>query len=93
MWMVEDAQQGRISKGRSGSGDLPDRVTLTFAGKRVYQLQKFLEEEIAKGGDLFRVRWLVLACEDLREAVARFNQSQERNSRERLRGGIHRRAP
>jgi hypothetical protein len=70
MWMAEDALQGRIPAGKSHSGDVSGAVTLSLKGKRVYQLQKFLEEEATKGGDYFRVRWLILMSEDVRTAVS-----------------------
>lgn len=73
MWMIEDCQRGRISQGKSHQGNVPETVTLQISGKRLYQLQHFLEEEIAKGGDYFRVRWLVMASEDLRNGVSQLN--------------------
>ena len=77
MWMVKDALEVRIAQGKSHTGALPERVTLTLDGKRVYQLQKFLEEEMTKGGDHFRIRWLVLMAEDLRLAVTDFRDAQQ----------------
>jgi hypothetical protein len=69
MWMVEDDMAGRISVGKSRSGALTADITLVFDGKRVFQLQKFFEEEAVKGGEFFRIRWLVLMSEELRLAV------------------------
>ena len=70
MWMAEDALEGRISSGKSHKGSVDDDLLLVLPGKRVYQLQKFLETEAANGGDYFRVRWLILMAEDVRLAVA-----------------------
>jgi hypothetical protein len=72
-WMAEDALTGRIHVGKSHKGDVAGELNLHLDGKRVYQLQKFLEEEAAKGGDYFRVRWLILMSEDVRTAVASAN--------------------
>jgi hypothetical protein len=71
MWMVEDCLEGRISLGKSRQGNIPNKVTLQLPGKLVYQLQKYFEEEAAKGGQYFRVRWQVSVAEHLRLAVAR----------------------
>jgi hypothetical protein len=66
---VEDALPGRFCLGKSRHGDYPENLTLSFKGKTVYQLQRFLEEEAEKGGDFFRVRLLVLLAEELRVAI------------------------
>lgn len=76
MWMVDDCSDGRISQGRSHSGNVADEVVLKLKGKRLYQLQKFLEEEIVKGGDFFRVRWMVVMSEELRQAISEFNNCE-----------------
>jgi len=69
MWMYEDGLAGRIAAGKSHHGATNENISLILSGKRVYQLQKFLEEEVGKGGDYFRVRWLVLMAEEIRLAV------------------------
>jgi hypothetical protein len=74
MWMCEDALAGRISQGKSHQGNIPESVILELHGKRVYQMHRFFEEEIAKGGEFFRVRWLVLVTEELREAVQKASE-------------------
>ena len=68
--MAEDALEGRMTVGKSHQGSTPEQVTLALPGKRIYQLQKFFEEEAAKGGDWFRVRWMVVMAEEIRMAVA-----------------------
>lgn len=68
--MAKDALEGRISSGKSHQGNVSDELLLALPGKRVYQLQKYFEEEAAKGGDYFRVRWLIVMAEELRQAVA-----------------------
>jgi len=67
-FMIEEALAGRPSLGKSRKGNLPEKVTLELNGKRLYQLVKFLEEEASKGGDFFRIRWLVMMWEELRNA-------------------------
>jgi hypothetical protein len=71
MWQVEDALEGRLSVGKSRNGSGNEECTLRMSGKRLYQLQKFLEEEAEKGGVYFRVRMCVVLAEELREAVSR----------------------
>jgi hypothetical protein len=66
----EDAREGRICLGKSRKGDAPDEITLTVSGKFAYDMQQFFEAEASKGGDFFRVRWMVLLAENLRLAVA-----------------------
>jgi hypothetical protein len=71
MFLVDEALEGRISQGKSHKGDIADIVTVQLKGKSLYQLQTFFEEEVKKGGDFFRVRWMVLMAEELRFAVGR----------------------
>ena len=75
MMIVNDALEGRIPVGKSKHGDVPDLVTLTLPGKTLYDLQRFLEAEAVKGGDWFRVRWLVLTHEDIRHALGNASKS------------------
>lgn len=70
MWKVEDALPGRLSMGKGHNGGLEKQLILELDGKRVYQLQKYLEEQIGKGGEFFTIRLLVLLHEELRQAVA-----------------------
>lgn len=77
-WMVDDCSEGRVALGKSRKGDLPEDVQLDLNGRRIYQLQKFLHEEIKLGGDYFRVRWLVVMSEELREAIAEFRAGERR---------------
>jgi hypothetical protein len=67
--MVNEALKGKICKGKSKSGDAPDEINLKITGKYAYDLQQFLESEVSKGGDYFRVRFLVILAEKLRMAV------------------------
>jgi hypothetical protein len=61
--------EGRITQGKSHKGDIPDLVTLNLKGRSLYQLQRFFEDEVRKGGDYSRVRWMVLMAEELRISV------------------------
>ena len=67
-YMLDELLEGRISTGKSKRGDAPDVVNLQIAGRRLYQMQRFLEEEIQKGGELARVIWLVAIHKELRQA-------------------------
>jgi hypothetical protein len=49
MWMVEEALPGRLTAGKSHQGETAQRLTLEMDGRKVYQLQKYLEEQIEKG--------------------------------------------
>jgi hypothetical protein len=70
MWMVEEALPGRLTAGKSHQGKESGRLNLKLDGRRVYQLQKYLETQIEKEGQFFEIRELVLLHEDLRKAVA-----------------------
>jgi hypothetical protein len=74
MYMLEDALNGRITLGKSRAGNIPEKVVVELKGKWVYQLQKFLEEEAAKGGNFFQVRWMVVMREELCRAVQDANE-------------------
>ncbi len=76
--MVNDALQGRISQGKSKRGDAPDVITLSVSGKFAYEMQQFFEAEASKGGDFFRVRFMVLLAEQLRLAVAEARENERR---------------
>jgi hypothetical protein len=76
--MVKDAMEGRISRGKSKDGDAPDVITLTVSGKFAYEMQQFFEAEASKGGDFFKVRWMVLLAEQLRQAVAQARDDEHR---------------
>jgi hypothetical protein len=69
MWKIEDAQAGRIPTGKSRQGESEGTMFLEMDGRKVYQLQKYLEEQVEKGGDFFGVRMVVLLHEELRQAV------------------------
>lgn len=75
--MAEDALEGRITVGKSHHGSVAGEINLSLIGRRVYELQKFLEQEIEKGGDYFRVRWLVLTEEEIKTAVAKAQEESE----------------
>jgi len=69
MWKVEEALPGRMSQGKGHQGPADERIDLKISGRRVYQMQKYFEERIEKGGEFFEVRMLVLLHEELRAAV------------------------
>ena len=79
----EDAQEGRISLGKSRKGDAPDVITLTVSGKFAYDMQQFFEAEASKGGDFCRVRWMVLLAEQLRQAVIEAREDERRKKQGR----------
>jgi hypothetical protein len=76
--MVNEALKGKISKGRSKSGDAPDEINIKVTGKFAYDLQQFLQSEVSKGGDYFRVRFMVLLAEKLRMAVVEAKEKEGR---------------
>ena len=84
MWMVEEALPGRLSKDNSHHGPPDETLRLYISGRRVYQLQKYLEERAAKGGEFFEVRMLVMMHESLREAV---ETAQNQKDHERITHG------
>jgi len=81
--MVSDALVGRISQGKSKLGDAPDVITLTVTGQFAFEMQQFFEPEASKGGDFFRVRWMVLLAENLRLAVAEARDEKRRKKEQR----------
>lgn len=76
----EDAREGRICLGKSHKGDAPDVITLTVTGKFAYEMQQFFEAEASKGGDFFKVRWMVLLAEQLRMAVIEARDGERRKT-------------
>lgn len=66
MWMLEDCEQGFIGIGKSKKGAINEMVDLRIHGRRFYQLQTFLHEEVSKGGDFYRIHWLVMTSEEFR---------------------------
>lgn len=65
MWMVDDALEGRLSIGDSKGGRGETEAVIHLSQKRLYQLQKFLEEAAAVGGNFFRARMAVMLWEEL----------------------------
>jgi len=68
VWKVDDALAGRLTagKGRNGPGDEIYHLELT--GKRMYQLQQYLEEKARNNPDFFDLRMAVLFLEELKKA-------------------------
>jgi len=68
VWKVEDALAGRLTagKGRNGPGDEIYHLELT--GKRLFQLQQYLEEHAKNNPDFFDLRMAVMFLEDLKKA-------------------------
>jgi len=66
MWKVEDALEGRLTIGKSRGGPKNEEYLLRISGKRLWQLQKFLEETAQKGGPWFDVRMVVMLAEAVR---------------------------
>ena len=73
MWMVEDALEGRVSIGESRGGRGEQEAVIRLPQKRLYQLQKFLEEAAAEGGNFFRSRMAVMLWEELRQRKPKSN--------------------
>jgi hypothetical protein len=69
MWMVEDALEGRVSIGESRGGRGEAEAVIHLSQKRLYQLQKFLEEAVEAGGGFFRQRMAVTLWEELRKGL------------------------
>jgi hypothetical protein len=69
MWMVEDALEGRLTVGRDRGAHAGEEYVVRLSGKRMYQLQKFLEEAAAEGGNFFRARMAVMLWEELRRGI------------------------
>lgn len=76
MWMVEDALEGRVSIGESRGGRGSEEAVIRLSNKRLYQLQKFLEEAGAVGGDFFRARMAVMLWEALRDGLMSYGREQ-----------------
>jgi len=69
MWMVEDALEGRVTVGKGHGAHAGEEYLVKISGKRMYQLQKFLEEAAAEGGNFFRARMAVTLWEELRRGI------------------------
>ena len=69
MWMVEDALEGRVTVGKGHGVHAGEEYLVKLSGKRMYQLQKFLEEAAAEGGNFFRARMAVTLWEELRRGI------------------------
>lgn len=73
MWMVEDALEGRVTIGESRGSQGEEEAVIRLSHKRLYQLQKFLEEAAAVGGDFFRARMAVTLWEELRKGLMTYS--------------------
>jgi len=69
MWMVEDALEGRLTVGKDHGAHAGEEYLVKISGKRMYQLQKFLEEAAEQGGNFFKARMAVMLWEELRRGV------------------------
>ena len=69
MWMVDDALEGRVTVGKTRSGGGEEEYILKISGKRLFQLQKFLEEAGEHPTNFFHARMAVLLWEELRRGV------------------------
>jgi len=69
MWMVEDALEGRLAQGKGRGAHAGEEYVVKLSGKRMFQLQKFLEEAAEEGGNFFRARMAVLLWEELRRNI------------------------
>lgn len=45
-----------------------EMVMLEIPGQMLFEFQRYLEDQIRKGGDFFRARWLVVLYEEVRLA-------------------------
>lgn len=71
-FMQDEADPGRICVGKSKHGDAPAIVHLKVSYRRIYQLQRFIEDEIPKGGAFAQIKGLCFLYETL-EKVMRIN--------------------
>ena len=69
MWMVEDALTGRVTVGESRGYKGEEEYLVKISRKRMFQLQKFLEEAAAEGGNFFKARMAVTLWEELRRGI------------------------
>ena len=69
MWMVEDALEGRLTVGKGHGEHAGEEYLVKLSGKRMFQLQKFLEEAVAEGGNCFKQRMAVPLWEELRRGI------------------------
>ena len=76
MWQPEDALEGRLCAGRSHGGRQDLFLELRLSERSVYQLQRVLEETAIKSENPFEVRGCVLLGEELRLAVALWQEHE-----------------
>ncbi len=69
VWMVEDAMEGRLTCGKSRGGPKDEEYLLKISGKRLFQLQKLLEERAAAPANFFEARMAVMLWEEIRRGV------------------------
>jgi len=69
MWMVEDALEGRLTVGKDHGAHAGEEYMVRLSGKRMFQLQKFLEEAAEQGGNFFKARMAVMLWEELRRGI------------------------
>ncbi len=69
VWKVEDAMEGRLTLGKARDGRTDEEYLLRISGKRLFQLQKFLEEAAAKPADFFDGRMAVMLWEEIRRGI------------------------
>ena len=69
MWMLEDALEGRMTVVKDHGAHAGEEYLVKISGKRMYQLQKFLEEAAEQGGNFFRARMAVMLWEELRRGI------------------------
>jgi hypothetical protein len=67
--MVEDALEGRLALGKGHGAHTGEEYLVRLSGKRMHQLQKFLEEAAEEGGNFFKARMAVTLWEALRQGV------------------------
>lgn len=77
MWMVEDALEGRVTIGKSRAKQGDQTAVIRLPQKRLYHLQKFLEEAAEKGGNFFEARMAVMLWESLREGLTTHRDETE----------------
>jgi hypothetical protein len=68
-FMLEEALPGRIFAGKCKQGDIPEDVHLVLPGKRVYELQQYLQAQVTLSCNYFVTRWLVVITEEIRAAL------------------------
>lgn len=68
-FMIEDVKPGRVCQGKSRHGDAPDVVHLKMSGRRIYQLQQFIEDAVPKGGEFSQVKGLCFLYQELEASL------------------------